>query len=125
MRTREFHLIYIKKSPLPLFSLSKRFKNIYKKFNFNLNLFITRAVEWIVMDDKGDYFLLCLVFIKINNQIKLKLVKTNQGLVFLDKNRFKPIWLGFFRFGFDSVWVFWFQVYKTKTKPSRLVFLKF
>jgi len=41
------------------------------------------------------------------------------------------VWLSFFSlarfflFGFGSVWFFWFQAYKTKTKPNQLVFLKF
>jgi hypothetical protein len=50
----------------------------------------------------------------------------------LDKNRFKPVWLGFFGlarifsdlawffpvfFGLGSFWFFWFQAYKTKTEP--------
>ena len=39
---------------------------------------------------------------------------TGFGSVFQDKNRFKPVWLGFFRFGFCSVWFFRFQAYKTE-----------
>jgi hypothetical protein len=36
--------------------------------------------------------------------------------LFLDKNQFKPVWLGFFpRLG--SVQVFWFQAYKIETEP--------
>jgi len=36
--------------------------------------------------------------------------------LFLDKNQFKPVWLGFFsRLG--SVQVFWFRAYKIKTEP--------
>jgi hypothetical protein len=67
-----------------------------------------------------DYFLFGLVFIKKNNQIKIFFLKKQKPVQidrfrfgFLDKNRFKPVWLGFFsfarffsgffRFGFGSV----------------------
>jgi hypothetical protein len=54
---------------------------------------------------RGNYFLFGSVFIKKNNQIKikkkneLKPVQTDRfwfGLVFKDKNWFKPVGLGFF-----------------------------
>ena len=59
----------------------------------------------------------------------MKPVQTNRfGLVFQNKNQFKPVWLGFFIlarfflvwlvfFGFGSVRFFWFQTYKTGTEP--------
>ena len=84
---------------------------------------------------------------------KLKPVQTDRfrfDLIFLDKNRFKPVWLSFFGlaqffwfglvfsvqlcfgsvcfrfflFGFSSVRFFWFRAYKTKTEPNRSVFFK-
>jgi len=55
------------------------------------------------------------------------------GLIFLDKNRFKPVWLGFgpvwlgffqfFGFGFGLVRFFGFRV--IKPKPNQSVFSKF
>jgi len=88
------------------------------------------------MRNRDDYFWFDLVFIK---KIKLnffykkneiepepKLVQTDQfQFGFLGQNRFKPVWLGFFRFGFGSVWFFQFQAYKTETEPNRSVFSKF
>ena len=79
--------------------------------------------------NSGDYFWFGLVFIKKNNQIELKkktkpkpnrnrFKLTGFGLIFLDKNQFKLVWLGFFRFFlFGSFRFFWFQAYKTETKP--------
>jgi hypothetical protein len=65
-------------------------------------------------------------------ETKPKPVQTDRfrfGSFFLDKNRFKLVWLGFFglarfflvwlgffRFGFDSVRFFQFQTYKTETE---------
>jgi hypothetical protein len=77
-----------------------------------------------------------------------KPVQTDQfQFGFLEQNRFKLVWLGFFWFGsvfsvwlgvglvffwfglvffgLGSVWFFQFQAYKTKTEPNRSVFLKF
>jgi len=70
----------------------------------------------------GDHFQFDSVFIK---KIKLNLKKTKTGsnqlvLVrfgFLNKNRFKAVWLGFFRFGFGSFQFFLFQIFKIKTEP--------
>jgi len=53
---------------------------------------------------RGDHFQFDLVFIKKNSQTEIFLKKINQNLfkptgfgsVFFDKNRFKPVWLGFF-----------------------------
>jgi hypothetical protein len=68
----------------------------------------------------GDYFRFGLVFIKkvIKPKFFLKKPKPVQTdrFGFLDKNRFKPVWLGFF-----PVWFFRFQAYKTEP----LIFLKF
>jgi hypothetical protein len=47
-------------------------------------------------------------------------VSVRFGLVFKDKNRFKPVWLGFFglaRFFSGLDWVR-FQAYKTETEPA-------
>ena len=89
----------------------------------------------------GDYFLFGLVFIKKSNQTEIFLKKKTKpiqidrfqfGSVFLDKNRFKPVLLGFFgfawffRFGsvffrFFSVWIrFGFFSFRLiKPKPNR------
>jgi len=55
----------------------------------------------------ADYFRFGLVFIK-KKVIKLNFLKKN-------RNRFKPVWLGFFPvfFGLGSIWFFRFQAYKT------------
>jgi hypothetical protein len=67
---------------------------------------------------RGDHFWFGSVFIK-KKVTKLKFKKkteTGSGSVrFFGQNRFKPVWLGFFRF----------QVYKTETELNRSVFLKF
>jgi len=72
-------------------------------------------------------------FIKKNRE-QFKPIGFSFGLVFLDKNRFKLVWLGFFRvwisfFRFGSIFFFWFwvwfflfQVYKTELNWS--VFFK-
>jgi len=89
----------------------------------------------------GDHFQFGSVFIKKQvtkpkfkkkTKTEPKSVQTDRfrfslvrfGLVFLDKNRFKPVWLGFFpvwlgffRFWFGSVRFSRFQSYKTKTEP--------
>jgi len=71
---------------------------------------------------RGDHFRFDSVFFLKNNQTELKKkpkpVQTDRfrfGSVFLDKNRFKPVWLVFFRSGFGRF--FQFQAYKTETKP--------
>jgi len=55
---------------------------------------------------RGDYFRFGLIFIKKSNQTefffqkKPKPVQTDRfRFGFKDKNRFKPVWLGFFCFG--------------------------
>jgi len=70
---------------------------------------------------RGDYFLSDLIFIKksIQNQFffkKPKPVQTDRFWLFWEKNRFKPVWLGFF-----PVWVQFdfFDFRLIKPKPNR------
>ena len=78
---------------------------------------------------RGDYFRSDSIFIKKNNQNQFFLKKTETGsnrpvLVILEKNRFKPVWLGFFpvwvRFGF-----FGFKLIKPKPNRTSRFFSKF
>jgi len=70
----------------------------------------------------GDCFLFGSVFIKKITNLKIKKktksVQTDWfRFCFQNKNQFKLGWLGFFWFfwfGFDSVWFFLFQAYKTE-----------
>jgi len=75
------------------------------------------------MITRGDHFRFGSVFIKKkSNQTEIK-KKTETGsnrpvsvrFDFFGQNRFKPVWLCFFRF----------QAYKTETEPNRSVFSKF
>jgi hypothetical protein len=92
------------------------------------------------MKYRGGYFRFGSVFIKKYNQTEFFFKKTETGsnqpvLVRFGFLGQKPVqtglarffWFGsvFFRFGFGSVSLFWFQAYKTEIEPNRSVFLKF
>jgi hypothetical protein len=65
-----------------------------------------------------------LFFFEKKNRNRTKTGSNRPVLVWLfwDKNRFKPVWLGFFQFGsvffgLGSIRFFQFQVYKIETEP--------
>jgi hypothetical protein len=88
---------------------------------------------------RGVHFQFGSVFIKKNNQTEivfffkkteteLKPGQTDRfrsGSVFLEQNRFKPVWLGFFWFWLGFFWFFvgfgsvQFFAYKAETEPNR------
>jgi len=83
-------------------------------------------------------FSLIWFLLKKNNKIKFFYIKKKPKPVqtdwfrfcFLDKNRFKPVWLGFVSvfsgfFGFDLVRFGFFGFRLIKLKPNRSVFSKF
>jgi len=98
--------------------------------------------DFLVVTSRGDHFRFGLVFIKKVTKLNFffKKTKTEPKPVqtdwfwfgFLDKNRFKTVWLRFFglvqfffRFGFGSVPFGFFDFRLIKPKPNRSVFLKF
>ena len=85
-----------------------------------LGVIIFDSVQFLLKkNNQIEFFVL-----KKKTKTELKPVQTDRirfGLVFQDKNQFKPVWLGFsslaqfgsvffyFRFGFGSVWCFRFN----------------
>ena len=58
------------------------------------------------------------------NKIQIKTSSNQLILIILEKN-IDSDWFYSIFFSLDSVWFFWFQAYKIKIEPNRLVFLKF